>query len=94
MNKLNMCIGELEYEFLCEWSPNEYPQIGDSISLLHFCSEEQEKIFEQMPLPKHINNSMNFKNAAEYIDYRGFIVKYRMWGKKGILTLFLYREDD
>lgn len=95
MSKLRIFIEELECEFSCDWAASEYPQMGDSISILHICSAEQEKKFEQMPVPSHLNSGgMDFKNAAEFIDYRGFIVKYRMWGREGILTIGCKREED
>lgn len=94
MSRLNIFITDLEYEFSCEWNHAEYPQIGDGLSILHICSEEQEKIFEQMPLPAYLNKEgIDYNNAAEYIDYCGFTVKSRSWGRKGILTIICKRDD-
>lgn len=92
MNTLNIFIEDLEYQFSCEWTHSEYPQVGDGISILHICSEEQEKIFEQMPLPDRLADERN-KTAADYIDLCGFTVKCRDWGRKGELTIYCKRDE-
>lgn len=94
MSKLNIFIEDLEYQFSCDWTHAEYPQVGDSILILHICSAEQEKIFEQMPVPPRLNgDGMVYKNAAEFIDVCGFMVKSRMWEREGQLTIFVERKD-
>ena len=94
MNTLKIAIIELEYEFLCEWNHTEYPQVGDALSILHLCSKEQEEIFEKMPLPGHMDKEKErCNNAAEYIDYCGFIVTSRLWGQNDTLTIFCKRDD-
>lgn len=94
MSTLKIMIIELDYEFLCEWNHAEYPQVGDNLSILHICSKEQEDVFEKMPLPHHLtDNNYNHTNAAQYIDYCGFIVTCRSWGRNDTLTIFCKRDD-
>lgn len=85
MNKLTIFLEELEYEFICDWSFSEFPQVDDSLSILHICSEEQMRIFEQMPAPRDINNSYPFRSALHFIDNAGFIVRSRLWNRDGLM---------
>ncbi len=93
MNEIIFHIEELEYEFRCEWTHSEYPQVGDSIAMLHVCSTEQEELFKEMSIPEHLcDDSTN--NALDYLDLWGCEVTARAWGGNNTseLTIFCKRR--
>ncbi|MFR9519104.1 MAG: hypothetical protein SNG38_08860 [Rikenellaceae bacterium] len=94
MNEIIFFIEDLEYQFRCQWTHAEYPQVGDSIAMLHVCSTEQEEIFKEMSLPKHLRD-YKVNNAFDYLDYCGCDVTCRAWGGRNTseLTIFCKRRN-
>lgn len=70
-------IDELDYYIETQWRSAEFPHVGDFLSIIDLCSDEDKKMFEKMTTPEYLH--VDFQNTLEYLRYYRWKAVERSW---------------